>query len=63
MIDNLDNLVVWLANLIQNEPEALAVFLIVLALWSFMNTILIVVFTHSDIENIRKALRERGIWV
>lgn len=59
----MDDVVAWLANLLQNEPEAAAALLITLALWCFMNTVLIVVFTSSNIDDIKKALRKRGIWV
>ena len=59
----IDNLVAWLTNMLQNDPELLAGLLIGQALWCWMNTIFIVVFSHSDVESIRKALRKHGIWV
>ena len=59
----IDSVVAWLTSMLQNDPELLAGLLIGQVLWCGMNTILIVVFTHSDIENIIKALRKRGIWV
>ena len=59
----IDSVVAWLTGMIQNDPELLAVLWIGQALWSVMNTILIVIFIYSDIEDIRKALRKRGIWV
>lgn len=58
----IDNMVTWLANLLQNEPKGAAALLILLAAWTIMNTF-IIVCTNSSIEGIRKALRKRGIWV
>jgi hypothetical protein len=59
----IDSAVQWIASLLQNEPEGAAFLLLVLAAWNAMNTILIVVFTASDVRDIKKALRKCGIWV
>lgn len=56
------DIVTWLADLLQNEPEGAAALLIVLAVWTVMNTIFIV-STSSDIDSVKKKLRKRGIWL
>lgn len=57
----IDNLVIWLADLLQSEPKAAAAFLIALAVWNLINTVGLVC-AGIDVESIKKALRKHGIW-
>lgn len=57
-----DNLVTWLADLLQNDPKVAAALWIGLAVWILLNTITAVLISF-EIDGIKKALRKRGIWV
>lgn len=58
----IDEMTVYLVNLLQNEPEQIAKILIGLLIWNIVNSIL-AIFLKLDIGGIEKALRKRGIWV